>query len=78
LIRVPRAKSAKVDYRGVWMVRGAYFKQKGGCMLDLAPSDYVHYRRVEGAFEGVSVVTLIKCGLEVLRSPLCGIPPKSE
>lgn len=76
LIRVLRAKSEKVNYSGVWMVRGVYFKQKGGFMFDLSPADYIEYRRIKGAFETVSVATLIKCGLEVLRSPLCGIPPK--
>jgi hypothetical protein len=75
LIRVLRAKSEKVNYSGVWMVRGVYFKQKGGFMFDLSPADYIEYRRIKGAFETVSVATLIKCGLEVLRSPLCGIPP---
>ena len=79
LIRVTRAKSEKVDYRGVWVVRGAYFKQKGGYMVDLSPADYVAYRRVRGAFETVSVVTLLKCGLEVLRPSLAGLgsPPVS-
>jgi CRISPR-associated endonuclease Csn1 len=76
LIRVLRAKTIKVDYRGVWMVRGAYFKQKGGFMFDLCPADYVEYRRIKGAFETVSVVTLMKCGLEVLHPSLCGIAPK--
>jgi CRISPR-associated endonuclease Csn1 len=76
LIRVLRAKSEKVNYSGVWMVRGVYFKQKGGFMLDLSPADFIEYRRIKGAFETVSVATLIKCGLEVLRSPLCGLPLK--
>jgi CRISPR-associated endonuclease Csn1 len=75
LIRV-REKTARSDYQGVWMVRGAYFKQRGGLMLDLSPADYVEYRRVEGAFEGVLVATLLKCGLEVLKAPLCGPAPR--
>ncbi len=73
LIRVPE-KSGSADYRGVWMVRGCYLKQKGGFMVDLSPADYVEYRRVPGAFEGVRVATLLKCRLEVLRAPLCGVP----
>lgn len=73
LIRV-REKAARSDYRGVWMVRGAYFKQKGGLMLDLSPADYVEYRRIPGAFEGVLIATLRKCGLEVVKAPLTGIP----
>jgi len=77
LIRVLRAKSEKVNYSGVWMVRGVYFKQKGGFMFDLSPADYIEYRRIKGAFETVSVATLIKCGLEVLRSPLSGILSRS-
>jgi hypothetical protein len=73
IIRVLRPKSAKVNYAGVWTVRGAYFKQKGGFMLDLSPADYVEYRRVSGAFETVSVLTLMKCGLEILKPSLCGV-----
>jgi CRISPR-associated endonuclease Csn1 len=72
LIRVLRAKSEKVNYSGVWMVRGAYFKQKGGFMLDLSPADFIEYRRINGAFEAVSVLTLMKCGLEILKPSLCG------
>lgn len=74
LIRV-QGKAARSDYRGVWMVRGAYFKQKGGLMVDLSPADYVEYRRVPGAFETVSVATLLKCGLEIVKAPLCGVTP---
>jgi CRISPR-associated endonuclease Csn1 len=76
LIRV-REKTARSDYHGVWMVRGVYSKQRGGLMLDLSPADYVEYRRVPRAFEGVLVATLLKAGLEVVKAPLCGLPPGS-
>ncbi len=75
LIRVLRAKSAKVDYRGVWMVRGVTLNQRAGYLVDLSPADQIRYRGEEGCFQNVSLETLRKCGLEVLRSPLCGIPP---
>ncbi len=74
LIRV-RENTRRPQYQGIWMVRGAYFKQRGGLMLDLSPADYVDYRRVPGGKEGVLVATLLKCGLEVLRVPLCGPAP---
>ena len=77
LIRVLRAKSAKVDYHGVWMVRGVTLNQRAGYLVDLSPPDQIRYRGEEGCFQNVSLETLRKCGLEVLRSPLCGIPPKS-
>ena len=60
------------------MVRGAYFKQKGGFMVDLSPADYVAYRRVPGAFETVSVLTLLKCGLEIVKAPLYGVSAIEE
>jgi CRISPR-associated endonuclease Csn1 len=75
LIRVLRAKSEKVDYRGVWMVRGTTLNQRAGFLVDLSPADQIAYRRQPGCFENVSVVTLVKCGLEVLKPPLCGVPP---
>lgn len=76
LIRVLRAKSAKVDYRGVWMLRGVQINQTKGYLVDLSPPDQIRYRGEEGCFQNVSLETLRKCGLEVLRPPLCGIPPK--
>ncbi len=65
-------KDGLSDYRGIWTVRGVFFKQKGGFMVDLSPSDYVQYRRVRGAFEGVRISTLMKCDLELLNPPLSG------
>ncbi len=75
LIRVLRAKSARVDYRGDWMLRGVQVNQSKGYLVDLSPPDQIRYRGEEGSFQNVSLETLRKCGLEVLRSPLCGIPP---
>jgi CRISPR-associated endonuclease Csn1 len=76
LIRVLRAKTAKVDYRGVRMVRGVQVNQAKGYLVDLSPPDQIRYRGEEGCFQNVSLETLCKCGLEVLRAPLCGIAPK--
>ena len=42
-------------------------------MIDICPADYVEYRRVAGAKETVNIVTLVKCGLEILDSSLCGV-----
>jgi CRISPR-associated endonuclease Csn1 len=75
LIRVMRAKSATVDYRGVWMVRGTTLNQRAGFLVDLSPADQITYRRQPGCRENVSVATLLKCGLEVLKAPLCGVSP---
>jgi CRISPR-associated endonuclease Csn1 len=73
LIRVATAKSAKVDYRGVWMVRGTTINQRAGFLVDLSPPDQITYRRQPGCYENVSLTTLLKCGMEVLKSPLCGV-----
>jgi len=73
LIRVTRAKSVKVDYRGVWMVRGTTLNQRAGFLVDLSPVDQITYRRQPGCRENVSVATLLNCGLEVLKVPLCGV-----
>ncbi len=73
LVRVLRAKTEKVDYRGVWMVRGVQVNQAKGYLLDLSPPDQIRYRGEEGCFRDVSLETLRKCGIEVLRSPLSGI-----
>ena len=71
-----REKAPNSDFRGVWMVRGVYLNQKKGFLVDLSPTDFCQYRRVRGAFEAVRVATLLRCGLEVLKTPLCGIPPE--
>ncbi|MGA2867461.1 MAG: type II CRISPR RNA-guided endonuclease Cas9 [Verrucomicrobiota bacterium] len=74
LIRV-ETKAARSDYRGTWMVRGMSFKQRDGLVLEIAPPDYVRSRRVPGVFESASVATLLKCGLEIIKPPLCGVAP---
>ena len=43
LIRIERAKSATVDYRGVWMVRGTTLNQRAGFLVDLSPADQITY-----------------------------------
>jgi hypothetical protein len=77
LVRVEHAKSAKVDYRGVWMIRGTVLNQKAGFLVDLSPADQITYRRQPGCRENVSLKTLISCGLEVLKAPLCGVAANS-
>ncbi len=76
LIRIERAKSATVDYRGVWMVRGTTLNQRAGFLIDLSPADQIAYRGEQGCRSNVSVATLLKCGLEVLKAPLCGVAPQ--
>jgi hypothetical protein len=73
LIRVLRAKSAKVDYRGTWMMRGVQLNQRAGFLVDLSPPDQIRYRGEEGCFQNVSLETLCKCGLEILKPSLCGV-----
>jgi hypothetical protein len=73
IIRVLRAKSATVDYQGVWMVRGTTLNQRAGFLLDISPADQITYRGQPGCRSNVSVATLLKCGLEVLKAPLCGV-----
>jgi hypothetical protein len=75
IIRVTKQSSPRSDYRGTWMVRGMSFKQRDGLVLEIAPPDYVKSRRVPGVFESASVTTLLKCGLEVVKAPLCGCTP---
>jgi CRISPR-associated endonuclease Csn1 len=75
IIRV-MMKAPRADYRGVWTVRGVNYKQRDGYILGIAPCDFVPDRRVPGVFESASLETLMKCGLEILRAPLCGIAPK--
>ena len=73
LVRVERAKTVKVDYRGDWMVRGITLNQKSGFLLDLSPADQIAYRGEPGSFSNVSLATLRTCGLKLIRSPLCGV-----
>lgn len=73
VIRIAKAKNAKVDYRGVWMVRGVQLNQKAGFLVDLSPPDQITYRGKAGCFQNVSLKTLIACGLEILPSNLCGV-----
>ena len=75
LIRV-REKAARSDYRGVWMVRGVQLNQQKGYLIDLSPADQIIYRGQLGCFRDVSLATLLKCGLEVLKTPLCGVALK--
>ena len=75
LIRV-HERAKKSDYRGTWLLRGVQLNQASGFLVDLSPADQILYRRQPGCFQQVSVATLLKCGLEVLKAPLCGIAPK--
>lgn len=73
LIRILKAKTEKVNYSGVRMVRGVQLNQKAGYLLDLSPADQITYRGKKGSFQNVSLKTLIACGLEILRAPLTGV-----
>jgi hypothetical protein len=70
-----KEKTPRSDYRGVWMVRGVQLNQRAGYLLDLSPADQILYRGQPGCFQQVSVATLLKCGLEVVKAPLCGLKP---
>jgi len=72
-----KEKAARSDYRGVWMVRGVQLNQRAGYLLNLSPSDQILYRGQPMCFQNVSVGTLLKCGLEVLAAPLCGLPSRT-
>lgn len=72
LIRV-KEKTPRSNYRGTWMVRGVQLNQRSGYLLDLSPADQILYRGQPGCFQQVSVATLLKCELEVLKTPLTGI-----
>jgi hypothetical protein len=72
LIQV-KEKSSRSNYQGTWMVRGVQLNQRSGYLLDLSPADQILYRGQPGCFQQVSVATLLKCGLEVLKAPLTGI-----
>jgi CRISPR-associated endonuclease Csn1 len=74
LVRVPK-RGIRPKYEGVWMVRGVTLNQRAGFLVDMSPSDQIIYRRHPGCLENVSVATLLRCGLEVLRAPLSGVPP---
>ena len=73
-----REQAKKSDYRGTWMLRGVQLNQASGFLVDLSPADQIIYRRKPGCFQQVSVATLLKCGLEVLKAPLCGLPPNTS
>jgi CRISPR-associated endonuclease Csn1 len=74
LIQV-KEKTPRSDYRGVWMVRGTTLNQRAGFLVDLSPADQILYRGQPGCYQNVSVATLLKCGLEVVKAPLCGFTP---
>jgi HNH endonuclease/RuvC endonuclease subdomain 3 len=77
LIQV-KEKAPRSDYRGVWMVRGLQLNQKAGYLLDLSPADQILYRGQPKCFQNVSVATLLKCGLEYVKTPLCGVKPNAS
>jgi len=72
IIRV-KEKSPRSDYRGTWTVRGMSFKQRDGLVLEIAPLDYVQSRRVPGVFESASIGTMMKSGLEIVKTSLTGV-----
>jgi len=75
LVRVPK-KAGRSDYRGLWMVRGVQLKQRDGFTVDFSAPDVIEYR-VAGrndCYQGVRLQALYNGGLEILKTPLVGIP----
>ena len=60
------------------MVRGTQLEQAKGYLCDLSPADQITYRGQLGSYKNVSLATLLKCGLEVLQAPLCGVAPEEH
>jgi len=46
--------------------------------VDLSPTDQIRYRGEDGCFQNVSLETLLKCGLEILKPTLCGVAQASS
>ena len=74
LIQVP--PTAK-RYPGIWAVRGIAYRQRDGFTLEICPPDYVKSRKVTGAVESASLLTLLCAGVEILPASLVGIKMES-
>jgi hypothetical protein len=69
LIRVPNGK----NFKGIWKVFSAK-NNASGMALDIGSPDVVRLKnKTEGHKINVRLATLVKDGLEILRTPLTGI-----
>jgi CRISPR-associated endonuclease Csn1 len=78
LIRVSK-KAGRSDYRGLWMVRGVQLNRRAGFLVDLSAPDVIEYR-VSGrddCAQNIRLQALFDGGLEILKTPLTGIPSSS-
>jgi CRISPR-associated endonuclease Csn1 len=75
LIRVPK-KAGRSDYRGTWMIRGTKFNRKSGAMVNFTAADTIETvgSGRNDIYENVRVQALVDGGLEILKTPLVGIP----
>jgi CRISPR-associated endonuclease Csn1 len=71
LIRVPH-QAGRGDFRGTWRILSTKSTEAFGLCFDLAPPDGTTLAK-----GNVQLATLLKCGLEILAPPLCGVaaPP---
>jgi hypothetical protein len=74
LIRVPNGK----NFKGIWKVFSAK-NNASGMALDIGSPDVVRLKnKTEGHKINVRLATLIKDGLEILKTPLTGIPSSPD
>lgn len=74
LIRVSNPRNK--DYKGIWMVRGVQLNQRAGYLVDISEPDVIEYRvpKRKDCKQNVGLKALLQGGLEILKTPLTGIP----
>ena len=72
LIKIPNTAKS---YRGVWRIRGVKHNQKAGLLVNISAPDVIPSQGSgrPDLKENVSVATLMKNGLKILKPSLCGI-----
>jgi hypothetical protein len=67
--------SARSDYRGVWMLRGAQLRQRDGLTVDFSVPDAIEYRvgGREGCYQAVRLQSLYAGQIEILTPSLAGV-----
>ena|GEM_PF-324262 len=70
LIRVIKPKNK--EYEGVWMIRGAQINQRDGYLVDMSRPDIIDSRK--NGKPNVRLQSLVDGSLEILKTPLNGIP----
>jgi len=74
IIRVPNGK----NFKGIWKVFSAK-NNASGMALDIGSPDVVRLKnRTEGHKINVRLATLVKDGLEILKTPLTGVAASSS